>query len=84
MNADLRFAAAVDKGADRVVGSGPTDVQLRAVPRLNQADEVGALVLETPEEKKGQMFFDCFFLLFIWQGIKKTWDNEQFSNADGT
>lgn len=51
MNADLRFAAAVDEGADRVVGSRPTDVQLGAVPRLDQADEVGALVLETPEDK---------------------------------
>lgn len=50
INADLRFAAAVDEGADRVVGSRPADVQLCAVPRLDQADEVGALVLETPEE----------------------------------
>lgn len=51
-HADLRLAAAVDEGADRVVGSRPTDVQLRAVPRLDQPDEVGALVLETPKVRR--------------------------------
>lgn len=34
-NSNLRFASAVDKGADRIVSSCPTDVQVSPVPWLN-------------------------------------------------
>lgn len=55
-NPNLRFASAVDKGADWIVSSCATDVQLSPVPRLDQTDEVGTLLLETqrPESIKLQ------------------------------
>lgn len=34
-NSNLRFASAVDKGADWIVSSCPTDVQVSPVPWLN-------------------------------------------------
>lgn len=44
---NLRFASAVDKGTDWIVSSCPTDVKLGPVPRLDQTNEVGTLLLET-------------------------------------
>lgn len=46
-NPNLRFASAVDEGADWIVSSCPADVQLSPVPRLHQTDEVRTLLLET-------------------------------------
>lgn len=44
---NLRFASTVDKGTDWIVSSCATDIQLSAVPRLDQTDEVCTLLLET-------------------------------------
>lgn len=41
----LRFAPAVDEGADGVVGAGAAHVEVGPVPGLDQADEVAALPL---------------------------------------
>lgn len=51
LNPDLWLASAVDKGAHRIVSPRSADIQLSAVPRLNQADEVCALLLETQRTK---------------------------------
>lgn len=46
LEADLRLVSSVNKGTDWIVGSGPTDVQLSAIPRLDQTDEVCTLLLK--------------------------------------
>lgn len=46
-NANLRSASAVDEGADWVVSSRSTDVQLSPVPGLDESNEVCTFVLET-------------------------------------
>lgn len=54
-NPDLRFASAVDEGADRVVSSGAADVQLGPVPRLDQTDEVRTLLLHKDTKHQSQL-----------------------------
>lgn len=48
---NLRFAPAVDKGTDWIVGSCPTDVELSPVPWLHQTDKVCTLLLETQRQE---------------------------------
>lgn len=48
--AHLGSAAAVDIGAHGVVGTGPTHVQVRSVPGLDEPDEVPALTLGKAKE----------------------------------
>lgn len=50
-NSNLRFASTVDKGADWVVSSCSTDIQVSPVPRLNQTNEVCTLLLEAQRLK---------------------------------
>lgn len=43
---NLRFAATIDKGADWIVSSGPTDIQMSSVPWLDQTDKICTLLLK--------------------------------------
>lgn len=51
--AHLGSAATVDIGAHGVVGTGPTHVQVRSVPGLDEPDEVPALTLGQRESQRG-------------------------------
>lgn len=43
---NLRFAATIDKSADWIVSSGPTNIQVSSVPWLDQTDKICTLLLK--------------------------------------
>lgn len=58
--------AAVDEGANWPIGAGATGVQVRAVPWLNQTNEVGTLALvcqHREKEREGCIFKGLLILV---------------------